>query len=99
MVSQVFYSREQDRKNFVNKILKHFRAEIKGKILIKVNLVSHEPYPTTTHPEMLDAVLQNLHGLDVVVGDAPAVDLPKFNVDQSSIFQICKKLGVPFVNF
>ncbi|MHA1650587.1 MAG: DUF362 domain-containing protein [Candidatus Helarchaeota archaeon] len=99
MKAQIFYSRSSDRSTFVNKILTHFQDEMKGKILIKVNCVSHEPYPTTTHPELLEALLQKLHGRDLAVGDAPAVDLRGFDIKQSTLYKICEKLNVPFINF
>ncbi|MDD1720705.1 MAG: DUF362 domain-containing protein [Euryarchaeota archaeon] len=45
-------------------------------VFIKPNLVSDEPYPTTTDPVVLDAVLTSLssYNLDVAVGDGPAYD-------------------------
>jgi uncharacterized protein (DUF362 family) len=97
--SQVFYSRSTNRTAFVEKILTSAKEKISGKILIKVNLVSHEPYPTTTHPEMLEAVLRTLKGWDLTVGDAPAVDLGNFQLEQSDLYKICKQFRVPFLNF
>ncbi|MHA1129774.1 MAG: DUF362 domain-containing protein [Candidatus Helarchaeota archaeon] len=99
MPSIIFHSQSCNRSLFVTKILSRFKAEIKGKILIKVNLVSYEPYPTTTHPELLKAVLKNLAGHDVIVGDAPAVDLRSFDIKDTIIFKLCQKLEIPFVNF
>jgi uncharacterized protein (DUF362 family) len=43
-------------------------------IFIKPNIVSYEHYPTTTHPETLDAILNFLKGKQITVGDAPAFD-------------------------
>jgi len=97
--SQIFYSHSSNRIAFVEKILTHFKEKIVGKILIKVNLVSHEPYPTTTHPEMLETVLNALKDRDLTVGDAPAVDLRKMDVNQSNLYKICEKFDVPFINF
>ncbi len=97
--SKLFYSQSTTRTAFVEKVLAQFKEEITGKILIKVNLVSHEPYPTTTHPEMLEAVLKNLRGKDIAVGDAPAVDIKQFEIEKSALYTVCQQFNVPFVNF
>jgi uncharacterized protein (DUF362 family) len=45
-------------------------------VFVKPNLVSEEPYPTTTDPKVLDTVLTYLSGyqVSVTVGDGPAYD-------------------------
>ncbi|NVM28953.1 MAG: DUF362 domain-containing protein [Candidatus Helarchaeota archaeon] len=95
----IYISRNSGRSAFVNKILARVKDEISGKILIKANLVSHEPYPTTTHPEMVEALLKNLQGENVAVGDGHAVDVRRFNIKNSAIYKVCEKNKVPFINF
>ena len=72
MTSKVYFSKTGDRRNFIRKILEIFYEELKNakKIFIKPNLVSMEPYPTTTRPETLDCILEFLIDIekDVVVG-------------------------------
>jgi len=99
MKSIIFYSKSKDRITFASQVIAHFKAKLTGKILIKVNLVSNEPYPTTTHPILLETVLKTLKGLDLVVGDAHAVDFKNFQVEDSPLFQICEKYDVPFIDF
>lgn len=99
MKSVIFYSKSKDRITFVNRVLALFRTKITGKVLLKVNLVSNELYPTTTHPILLETVLKALKGLDLVVGDAHAVDFRNFQVEGSPLFQICEKYHVPFIDF
>jgi uncharacterized protein (DUF362 family) len=55
-MSTIYFTKNLDRKRFVASVISKFRNDIKGKVLIKVNLVSYNPYPTTTHPEMIEAV-------------------------------------------
>jgi hypothetical protein len=43
---------------------------------IKPNLVSKEPYPTITDPQLLDTVLESLSDHTQMVGDGPAFDAP-----------------------
>jgi uncharacterized protein (DUF362 family) len=43
-------------------------------VFLKPNIVSDEPYPTTTDPQVLDVVLTFLSSHRVVVGDGPAYD-------------------------
>jgi len=67
---------------------------------VKVNLVSSEPYPTSTHRETLQAVLEFLSGQDVVVGDAPPIDAGSSEevLRSSSLRQVCDSHRVPLVN-
>jgi len=101
-MSIVYWSKTDNRKEFVRKILGIFELEISKAqtFLVKPNLVSSEPYPTTTHPEVLDAVLEFLSGKHVVVADAPAVDAGSSRkiVESSSLKEVCDSYGVPFLN-
>jgi len=97
--ASVFYSKSGDRTAFVEKVLATYRHRITGKVLIKVNLVSNEPYPTTTHPDILEAVVKSLKDKELVVGDAPAADFRNFQAEESPLYKICEKYSVPFVDF
>ncbi|MHA1596098.1 MAG: DUF362 domain-containing protein [Candidatus Asgardarchaeia archaeon] len=104
MTSKVYFSKTEDRKNFIRKVLEIFYEDFKDakKIFIKPNLVSIEPYPTTTHPETLDCILEFLTdvGKDAVVGDGPAFDFK----DKRRIFlehplvKVAEKYEIPFLN-
>ena len=101
-ISIVYWSKTDKRKEFTKGILGIFESEIDEAqtFLVKPNLVSSESYPTTTHPEVLDAVLEFLSGKDVVVADAPAVDAgsSKKIVENSALREVCDSYGVPFIN-
>jgi uncharacterized protein (DUF362 family) len=76
-------------------------------IFVKPNLVSKEPYPTTTDPRLLDTVLEYLSDYPLTVGDGPAFDAP-FNAffDRKTrgvtkhhpLKIVCDEHGVDFVN-
>jgi uncharacterized protein (DUF362 family) len=70
------------------------------KVFVKPNIVSYEPYPTTTHPEVLDAVLSRLVDNDVVVGDGPAVDAGRSGkiLEKTPLRKTCDSHGVSLVN-
>lgn len=97
-MAKIYYSHKRDRKRFVKLVLDHFKEELRGRIFIKPNIVSHEPYPTTTNLELLDAVLNNLKDYEIGVGDAAAVDLPNFNVRNSQIAEICDKYNIKLID-
>ncbi len=101
-VSTVYFSENCDRKQFVIKIMKIFDSQIKQckKVFIKPNIVSYEAYPTTTHPDVLEALLENLTGCDVVVGDAPAVDAGRSGkiLQKSLLNRVCDAHGVELRN-
>ena len=72
MKPEIYLKRTGERGKFTGFVLKRFEKEIKNarKVLVKPNIVSFEPYPTTTHPIVLEAVLEFLSGLDckILVG-------------------------------
>jgi uncharacterized protein (DUF362 family) len=103
MPSKVFVRETSDRKDFVDSVLKRFERDLKGKkVFVKPNIVSNEPYPTTTHTVILDTVLKFLtrRGNSVVVGDGPA----PYGGDHSGIIEnhplnrVCGRYDVEFAD-
>ncbi len=88
------------RKEFTLKILDLYKDQIKGKVFIKPNMVSHEDYPTTTNPEILETVITHLQdrGLEIICGDGQAVDVKTKKVQDTTIIRICKRNGIEFLN-
>jgi uncharacterized protein (DUF362 family) len=101
-MSTVYFSETDNREHFISQILKIFAAQLQKakKIFVKPNIVSYEPYPTTTHPEVLEAVLKWLGGCEFVVGDAPAIDAGRSSriLQKSPLNEVCKRYGVRLVN-
>lgn len=99
----VYYSETSQRKEFTLRVLELFNSSLKEakKILVKPNIVSAEPYPTTTHPEVLDTVLSRLSDREVLVGDAPAVDAGRSKkiFEKTPLKEVCDIHGVRLVNF
>jgi len=97
----VYLRKDDDREAFVSTVFQRFEVQKKvtGKqILIKPNIVSHEPYPTTTHPATLEACLQLLLPVakKIIVADGPAFDAgdSKSIIERHPLKQSCDKLGV-----
>ena len=72
-------------------------------VFVKPNVVSDEPYPTTTDPFVLDVVLTFLSGYRVVVGDGPAYDYswrgkPGAVPQGHPLRHVCDAHGVKLVN-
>jgi len=101
-MSTIYFSESLDRRDFTAKILGIFKESLEkaGKIFIKPNIVSHEPYPTTTHPEVLETILEQLSNHEVIVGDAPAIDAGRSNkiIQKSPLKQVCDHHGIRLVN-
>jgi uncharacterized protein (DUF362 family) len=70
------------------------------RIFVKPNIVSSEPYPTTTHPEVLDALLSWLSSREVIVGDGPAVDAGRSDkvLRNTPLREICENHNASLVN-
>ena len=78
-MSIVYLARGEDREAFIRAVFQRFEVEkrVTGKqILVKPNMVSHETYPTTTHPATLTACIRLLlpFAAKIVVADGPAWD-------------------------
>ncbi|MEA2020294.1 MAG: DUF362 domain-containing protein [Patescibacteria group bacterium] len=104
-MSVVYWCKTTYYKNFVRKVVDIFADDLltAGRILLKPNLVSAEAYPTTTHPRLLEIVLEELKNLkisEVVVADGPAFNAPEIETifSSSAIRDVCVRFGVPLVN-
>ena len=101
-MSTIYWSQTANRKAFVSAVLEAVKPQMFGAeaFLVKPNLVSSEPCPTTTHPETLQAVLEFLSGKDVVVADAPAIDAGSAQkiIASSPLRSVCEAFGVPLLN-
>jgi len=91
-----------DRVGFVAEIMDKYRVLIGGakRVFVKPNIVSRESYPTTTHPQALEAVLEALSGKDVIVGDGPAGNMvfTKRMIMAHPLYRVCEKRGVKIVD-
>lgn len=80
MSSVVYVEKTERRADFTAAVLERFTRDILLRnprtVLVKPDIVSHEAYPTTTHLDVLDAVLVFLKRFHVhiTVGDGPATD-------------------------
>lgn len=101
----IYLQETQDREGFVRRVLQLVAAELvrdARRVMIKPNIVSHEHYPTTTHPAVLRACPDycRAQGKKVVVADGPAVDAG----DSDAILKahplktVCDDFGVPLLN-
>jgi uncharacterized protein (DUF362 family) len=101
-LSLVYVRETSNRKDFVIATLEMFKAQLAKtkRIFVKPNIVSSEPYPTTTHPEVLDTLLTSLSDHNVIVGDGPAVDAGRSNkvLMKSPLRQICEKHDTNLLN-
>ena len=101
-MSTVFFSETDNRERFVEQILEVFAVQLQNvkKVFLKPNIVSYEPYPATTHPEVFEAVLKRLGGCEFVVGDAPAIDAGKSSkiLQKSPLNEVCGRYGVKLLN-
>ena len=100
MTESIYFAKSDKRKEFTLKILDIFKDYIKEKVFIKVNEVSYEEYPTTTHPEILETVIEYLqdNGREITCGDGHGIDVREKKVKNTTIRQICKKYSVRFLS-
>jgi uncharacterized protein (DUF362 family) len=101
----IYVQQTQDRAGFVARIWERLELSkhIAGKrVLLKPNVVSHEPYPTTTHPAVLESCLKLLqpHARELLVADGPAPDAGDTRriIENHPLRQVCRKFGVELVD-
>lgn len=98
----VYYRETSNRRDFVAKTFDIFKKQLENakRIFVKPNIVSSEPYPTTTHPEVLDALLSWLSNREIIVGDGPAVDAGRSDkiLQNTPLREICENHNVSLVN-
>jgi len=95
-----------ERASFVQRVLETAQAELALspglKVLVKPNIVSREPYPTTTHPQVLASVLDFLlgHECQVVVADGPAFDAGSSDriLSAHPLGAVCRARGIELQN-
>lgn len=61
-MSKVVLVRGEDRKRMIEVAFSALGIRPHGRIVVKPNLVIDKPYPTTTHPECVDAILSRCSG-------------------------------------
>lgn len=93
------------KRRFVKSVLaKHARIIKSGDtVFVKPNIVSDEPYPTTTDPQVLDVVLSFLSRHEVAVGDGPAYDYRLRGEAGAAardhpLLTVCRDHGVEWIN-
>ncbi len=100
----VYLRKTEDRAGFVEAALRAHRSILEEArcILVKPNVVSWEPYPTTTHPDTLRAVLEFLEGAGVeyIVADGPAFDAgsPAEILSAHPLSQVCREFDKTLEN-
>jgi uncharacterized protein (DUF362 family) len=104
-VSIVYLKQSEDGEAFVRMAFQQFDIQRKAKgkkVLIKPNIVSHEPYPTTTHPTTVETCLRLLQGVakEVIVADGPAWDAGEAEsvIEEHVLKKSCNKFGIPMVD-
>lgn len=106
VMEKVFVQKTKNRKSFIKKAFARFKIQEKIKksktVLVKPNLVSAEPYPTTTHPEVLKTCLELFLSKNkrVLVADGPAFNAgPSQKVIKNHpLAQVCRKFDLQLIN-
>jgi uncharacterized protein (DUF362 family) len=101
-MSTIYTAETKNQKEFVTKIIEIYKQQIdeSQSIFIKPNIVSIEPYPTTTNPKTLDALLSLLSDKKIIVGEGHAVDtgITKNILENCNLKKICDKHNIELTN-
>ncbi len=100
--AKIYFSRSDRIQPFLEKALEIFASRLQGKVLLKPNLVSAEPYPTTTDPELFRQMIRLLKGqVELAAGDAAASDLvrPGKVLKDHVLAKTAREQGIRFLDF
>jgi uncharacterized protein (DUF362 family) len=100
--STIYFTKSQHSKAFLAKVVEIHQDLFKGRVLLKPNLVSNEPYPTTTEPGLFKELIALLRGkVELAAGDAPAADLkaPGEALKGHALVKAAEEQGVDFYDF
>lgn len=99
----IHYAEEKNRKDFVQNVLEHHSLDLASKknIFIKPNIVSRDPYPATTHPDLLEALIIALKstGKNIFVADGPSLDRGKEMLKKTDLHGVCVRHDIPLFHF
>ncbi|HIE22675.1 MAG TPA: DUF362 domain-containing protein [Candidatus Korarchaeota archaeon] len=101
-MGKVYYRKTEDRKPFIKDVLEILTSELTltKNIIVNVDLSSNEPYPTTTHPEVLSEVLSFFRDRSLLVVGGPSIDSVIRNKIPNShpLKLITRKFGLDLMN-
>ena len=97
-VGEVFILRTSDRVAGVKKLLSRFSLhEYRGKrVALKANFNSDDPFPASTHPETLGAIVETLKAADVVditLAERSGMGNTRQVLEHRGVFELSEKLG------
>jgi uncharacterized protein (DUF362 family) len=105
---KVLVEKTKERETFIELAFKWAKIpdliRDKNKILIKPNIVSSEPYPTTTHPqtlaECLEILLRYKPKEEIKIGDGPAFDAGKSKeiIKNHPLKKVCDNFGIELID-
>jgi len=100
--AKIYFSKKSDPRPFLERVVEIFEPALKSRVLLKPNLVSDEPYPTTTDPVLFRELIKLLKPLiSLAAGDASAADLPNPHsaLKGHGLAKTADDEGVPFYDF
>ena len=106
VMEEILVKKTKDRAVFIKEAFAYFNIQEKirkaSKILLKPNIVSSEPYPTTTHPEVLRACLKLLlaQNKKVLVADGPAFNAGPSQkvIENHPLAKVCQEFQIKLIN-
>jgi len=99
--SKVFVIKTNDRENGVRELLKRFKVDhLSGKsVAIKANFNSADPFPASTHPDTLSAIVSSLkgNGASVVLAERSGMGITRDVLYEMGVMSLSQKLGFDVV--
>jgi uncharacterized protein (DUF362 family) len=101
-VGEVFVLKTADRSEGVKTLFKQFGQDEFGgaKVVLKANYNSADPFPASTHPDTLRAVVEFLKGAgaeSVTLAERSGMGVTRRVLEEMGVFELGEKLGFDVV--
>jgi uncharacterized protein (DUF362 family) len=94
--SKVFVADASDRFRGVKRLLDEFDIAAEGTVALKANYNSDDPFPATTHPETLRALIEGIKGAasgDMVMAERSGMGRTRSVLRNRGVLDLSRKLG------
>ncbi len=98
--SQVYVIKTSDRGTGIKELLNHFTVNLsRKKVAIKANFNSADPFPASTHPDTLAAIVDFLkeNGAGIVLAERSGMGNTKKVLEETGVMELAGKKGFDIV--
>jgi len=97
---RVYVLKTEDRKAGVEKLMQEFDLKIEGSVAIKANYNSADPFPASTHPDTLSAMVDVIKNFEtqIVLAERSGMGDTSRVLEETGVMQLAREKGFKIVD-